>query len=125
LRALGVRLAIDDFGTGQSSLSRLRRYPIDTLKIDRSFIAALTPSAPVPDVVITAILALGEGLGMNVIAEGVETEEQLVALRGLECPQAQGFLFARPAHPDVIGELIRAGITLADPPTITFPGSVA
>jgi diguanylate cyclase (GGDEF)-like protein len=118
LRDLGVRLAIDDFGTGHSSLSRLREYPFDTLKIDRPFIAGLTPDAPVPDVVITAILALGQGLGMNVIAEGVETEEQLSALRALDCPQAQGFLFARPAHPDVIGELIRSGIVLADPPAV-------
>jgi diguanylate cyclase (GGDEF)-like protein len=116
LRGLGVRLAIDDFGTGHSSLSRLSQYPIDTLKVDRSFINALTPDAPVPDVLVTAILALGGGLGMQVIAEGVETEEQLAALRALGCPQAQGFLFARPGEPDIIGELIREGIALADPP---------
>jgi EAL domain-containing protein (putative c-di-GMP-specific phosphodiesterase class I) len=116
LRALGVRLAIDDFGTGHSSLSRLSQYPIDTLKVDRSFIDALTPDAPVPDVLVTAILALGGGLGMQVIAEGVETEEQLAALRALGCPQAQGFLFARPGEPDIIGELIREGIALADAP---------
>ena len=116
LRALGVRLAIDDFGTGHSSLSRLSQYPIDTLKVDRSFINALTPNTPVPDVLVTAILALGGGLGMQVVAEGVETEEQLAALRALGCPQAQGFLFARPGEPDIIGELIREGIALADAP---------
>ena len=116
LRALGVRLAIDDFGTGHSSLSRLSQYPIDTLKVDGSFINALTPDVSVPDVLVTAILALGGGLGMQVIAEGVETEEQLAALRALGCPQAQGYLFARPGHPDIIGELIREGIALADPP---------
>ena len=117
LRQLGVRLAIDDFGTGFSSLSRLRRFPIDTLKVDRSFIAALVPDSPVPDALVTAILALGEGLGMQVIAEGVETVEQLTALRALGCPQAQGFLFARPGHPDIVGDLIREDIALADPPS--------
>jgi EAL domain-containing protein (putative c-di-GMP-specific phosphodiesterase class I) len=116
LRTLGIRLAIDDFGTGHSSLSRLSQYPIDTLKVDRSFINALSPDAPVPDVLVTAILALGDGLGMQVIAEGVETEEQLAALRALGCPQAQGYLFARPGDPEIIGELIRKGIALADPP---------
>ncbi len=116
LRALGVQLAIDDFGTGHSSLSRLSQYPIDTLKVDRSFINALTPDAPVPDVLVTAILALGGGLGMQVVAEGVETEEQLAALRALGCPRAQGYLFARPGEPNIIGELIRGGIALADPP---------
>jgi EAL domain-containing protein (putative c-di-GMP-specific phosphodiesterase class I) len=115
LSALGVHLAIDDFGTGHSALSRLRRYPIDTLKIDRSFVAALTPEAPVPDVLITAILSLGQGLGMTVIAEGVETEEQLIALRTLGCRSAQGFLFARPAEPGVISQLLTADIALTDP----------
>jgi EAL domain-containing protein (putative c-di-GMP-specific phosphodiesterase class I) len=117
LKELGVRLAIDDFGTGHSALSRLRGYPIDTLKVDQSFVEALTPEAQVPDVLITAILALGQGLGMTVIAEGVETEGQLSALRALGCRHAQGFLFARPAEPDVIGELLRTGIALTDPVT--------
>jgi len=85
LRELGVHLAIDHFGIGHSPLSRLRRYPIDTLKVDHSFTAALTPDAPAPDVLI---LALGTGLGMNVIAEGVQNDEQLAALRILGCPQA-------------------------------------
>jgi predicted signal transduction protein with EAL and GGDEF domain len=115
LKKLGVHLAIDDFGTGHSALTRLRHYPIDTLKVDQSFVNALTPEAPVPDVLITTILSLGMGLGMTVIAEGVETENQLVALRALGCSQAQGFLFARPAEPEVIGELINAGIALTDP----------
>jgi diguanylate cyclase (GGDEF)-like protein len=120
LRALGLKLAIDDFGTGHSSLSRLSSYPIDTLKIDRAFVAAITPGVPVPDVVITAILALGEGLGMHVVAEGVETDDQFAALRALGCPQAQGYLFARPASPEVITELIRTDIPLADP--VAVPG---
>ena len=114
MRELGVHLAIDHVGIGHSPRSRPRRYPIDTLKVDHSFTAALTPDAPAPDVLI---LALGTGLGMNVIAEGVENDEQLAALRILGCPQAQGFLSARPADPDVIGELIRTRIALADPAT--------
>jgi diguanylate cyclase (GGDEF)-like protein len=112
---LGVHLAIDDFGTGHSALSMLRALPVDTLKVDQSFVAALTPDAPVPDVLITAILTLGQGLDLTVIAEGVETEGHLPALRHLGCTHAQGFLFARPAEPDVISELIGAGIALTDP----------
>jgi diguanylate cyclase (GGDEF)-like protein len=115
LQALGVHLAIDDFGTGHSALSRLRGYPIDTLKIDQSFVAAVTPEAPTPDVLITAILAVGHGLGMTVVAEGVENENQLGALRELGCRSAQGFLFARPADREVISELLRSGIALTDP----------
>ncbi|MDX6365234.1 MAG: hypothetical protein QOK30_310 [Nocardioidaceae bacterium] len=122
LKKLGVHLAIDDFGTGHSALTRLRHYPIDTLKVDQSFVNALTPEAPVPDVLITTILSLGRGLGMTVIAEGVETENQLAALRVLGCHQAQGFLFARPAEPDVIGELINAGIALTDPVVTSADG---
>ena len=122
LKKLGVHLAIDDFGTGHSALTRLRHYPIDTLKVDQSFVNALTPEAPVPDVLITTILSLGRGLGMTVIAEGVETENQLAALRVLGCRQAQGFLFARPAEPDVIGELIHAGIALTDPVVTSADG---
>ncbi|HYO31478.1 MAG TPA: EAL domain-containing protein, partial [Nocardioidaceae bacterium] len=119
LQALGVHLAIDDFGTGHSALSRLRGYPIDTLKIDQSFVAAITPDASTPDVLITAILAVGHGLGMTVVAEGVETENQLAALREQGCRSAQGFLFARPADPEVIAELLRSGIALTDPATAT------
>jgi EAL domain-containing protein (putative c-di-GMP-specific phosphodiesterase class I) len=115
LRELGVHLAIDDFGTGHSALSRLRRFPIDTLKIDKSFVGALTADAPVPDVLITAILALGHGLNMSVVAEGVETEDQLAALRALGCSAAQGFLVARPADPDIISQLIRSNLALTDP----------
>jgi diguanylate cyclase (GGDEF)-like protein len=115
LHSLGVKLAIDDFGTGQSSLSRLRHFPVDSLKVDRSFISELSLEAPAPDVLISAILAVGLGLGMNVIAEGVETHEQLEVLRALNCPEAQGYLFSRPAEPDVIEALIHTGIALSDP----------
>lgn len=115
LRELGVHLAIDDFGTGHSALDRLRRLPIDTLKVDGCFVQALTTGAPVVDVLITAILGIGHGLNMTVVAEGVETEDQLAALRALGCTQAQGHLFARPAEPAVITELIRRNFPLTDP----------
>jgi diguanylate cyclase (GGDEF)-like protein len=95
LRALGVSIAIDDFGTGFSSLSRLRRLPADVLKIDRSFVTDLTDGGSSSSLV-SSIIELARTLGLDVIAEGVETEEQRAALRNLQCAQAQGYLFARP-----------------------------
>lgn len=95
LRALGVRLALDDFGTGYSSLSRLSAFPINTLKIDQSFINRLGDEDQAM-AVVQAIMALSQTMRMNVVSEGVETESQLSTLRDLGCPTAQGFLFARP-----------------------------
>jgi diguanylate cyclase (GGDEF)-like protein len=95
LRALGIRIAIDDFGTGFSGLSYLRHLPADIIKIDRSFISDL-PSGRSATTLITSIVELARTLGLDVVAEGVETEEQRVALRDLDCAQAQGYLFARP-----------------------------
>jgi len=95
LRALGVRLSIDDFGTGYSSLSYLNRFPLDILKIDRSFISTMNQSDENLQIVKT-IVTLAGNLGLEVIAEGVETEEQLKQLRLLKCQYAQGFLFSKP-----------------------------
>jgi diguanylate cyclase (GGDEF)-like protein/PAS domain S-box-containing protein len=95
LRALGVQLSIDDFGTGYSSLSYLQRFPIDTLKIDRSFVTQMMENEENLAIVRT-IVALAQNLGMDVVAEGVETEEQLLLLRKLECENGQGFLFSTP-----------------------------
>ena len=95
LRALGVQLDIDDFGTGYSSLSYLQRFRYDTLKIDRSFVNTLEQTGDSAAIVKT-ILALGATLEMNVIAEGVETEDQAQRLRDLRCPQGQGYWFAHP-----------------------------
>ena len=91
----GVSIALDDFGTGYSPLSYLKRFPIHTLKIDRNFIQGVPQKRD--DVAITnAILALATNLGMKVIAEGVETDEQLAFLRERDCHELQGFLFSKP-----------------------------
>jgi diguanylate cyclase (GGDEF)-like protein len=95
LRGLGVRLALDDFGTGYSSLNYLQKFPFDRLKIDRAFVASLGSSGNT-GAIIQSIVTLGHALGMKVLAEGVETDEQRVLLRLAGCDEMQGFLFARP-----------------------------
>jgi len=108
LRALGVKIALDDFGSGYSSLSYLRRFPIDKLKIDKEFVAPLGRSSD-GGVIIQAIMALGRALGLTVLCEGVETEEQRILLRLAGCDEMQGFLFARPAPRAAIDRLIMGG----------------
>ena len=98
LKDIGVGLAIDDFGTGYSSLSYLERFPVDALKIDRSFIARLGADAA-DGAIVSAVTTLGHALGLSVTAEGVETPDQLRALADLGCDAAQGYLFARPIPP--------------------------
>jgi predicted signal transduction protein with EAL and GGDEF domain len=106
LHDLGVWLSIDDFGTGYSSLAYLHRFPVDELKIDRTFLSDLTTTSQrVP--LVSAMIAMGKALGLDVVAEGVETPEQAVQLRALGCDKAQGFLFARPQPPDAITALLR------------------
>jgi len=97
LRGLGVRLAIDDFGTGYSSLSYLERLPVEVLKIDRSFTAAIGHGRDVP-VLVRSIVKLGQTLHLEVLAEGIETAEQLSRLRAIDCHLGQGFYFS-PALP--------------------------
>jgi EAL domain-containing protein (putative c-di-GMP-specific phosphodiesterase class I) len=108
LKALGVRLAIDDFGTGYSSLAYLERFPLDVLKIDKSFVDRVTTGAKGP-VLARAILALGDALDLRTVAEGVEHPEQADALRALGCRFAQGYLFARPLVPADVDALLRRG----------------
>jgi diguanylate cyclase (GGDEF)-like protein/PAS domain S-box-containing protein len=108
LRDRGVRVAIDDFGTGYSSLQYLRRVQADTLKVDRTFVADLNAD-PRGRVVVEAILMVARQIGIEVVAEGIETEAQLDQLRELGCDVGQGFLFARPMSPDAFADLLRGG----------------
>ena len=105
LHKLGVRIALDDFGSGYSNLTYLQRFPLDKLKIDKSFVAALGTSSN-GGVIIQAIVALGRALGLTVLVEGVETEQQRVLLRLAGCDEMQGFLFARPAPAKAIDRLL-------------------
>jgi EAL domain-containing protein (putative c-di-GMP-specific phosphodiesterase class I) len=104
IRALGVHLAIDDFGTGYSSLTYLRRFPVETLKIDRSFVAGAGRSRE-DEAIVDMILSLADALGLHVVAEGVETSEQLAYLRRLGCAFGQGYHFGRPMAPDQMLQL--------------------
>ena len=105
LQAIGARLSIDDFGTGYSSLAYLRRFPVDELKIDRSFVAGLDTDT-YDATLVAAMIAIGDALGLRVVAEGVETTEQLAALRDLGCQYAQGYLLARPCTFDECVDLL-------------------
>jgi EAL domain-containing protein (putative c-di-GMP-specific phosphodiesterase class I) len=107
LKELKVRLAIDDFGTGYSSLSYLHRFPIDTLKIDRTFVSQIASAGKNLEICRT-ITTLARNLGMDVVAEGVETEEQRKQLEALGCEHGQGYLFHKPMPQAAIDELVAA-----------------
>ena len=106
LKMFGVRIAIDDFGTAHSSLSFVKSFSVDILKIDRSFIAGLGRS-PEDDAIVAAVVYLGRALGLDTVAEGVETAEQVAALERLGCDQAQGCHFVPPGPPSAVAELLR------------------
>ena len=108
LKALGVRFALDDFGTGYSSLSYLAKLPVETLKIDRSFVNTMAQH-PDSATLVQTIVSLALSLRLNVVAEGVETEEQATLLRLLRCNQAQGYLFGKPMPFEQLTKLLRPG----------------
>lgn len=116
LRALGVQVQIDDFGTGYSSLGYLHTLPIDTLKLDRTFISRLGINDNGSEIVRT-ILMLAHDLGMKVVAEGVETTDQLATLKAMNCEFIQGFLIAKPLDQQEVGSLLRKSLTEDDPGT--------
>ena len=107
LRAKGVQLAVDDFGTGYSSLSYLRKFSIDTLKIDQSFARQIT-ATPDETAIVAAIITMGRSLNLRVVAEGVETQEELAFLRSHQCDEAQGYYFSRPVLPQQFARLLEA-----------------
>ncbi len=108
-REHGVQVAVDDFGTGYSSLSYLRKFPIDALKIDQSFVSQITAAGDDTSIV-TAVISMARSLGLRVVAEGVETPEQLAFLRTRDCDEAQGYYFSRPVPAAQFAQLLRTGI---------------
>jgi EAL domain-containing protein (putative c-di-GMP-specific phosphodiesterase class I) len=115
LKEMGIRISIDDFGTGHSSLSYLKRFPIDTVKIDQGFVRDLTTDDAA---IISAVISMARALNLRVIAEGVETEEQLAFLRREQCAEMQGFLYS---HPLAAAEFEEALRVAAPSPTSAWP----
>ncbi len=123
MRCLGIAIAIDDFGTGYSSLSYLQRFPLDTLKIDRSFTSAVGTGGKEESIIVN-IMPLAQNLGLDVVAEGVETNEQASFLRQLRCKYAQGYLFSRPVNAVRAEELLQKPLIPVEPDGSLAPAAV-
>jgi len=109
LRALGVRVALDDFGTGYASLTHLQQFPVDVIKIDKSFIERIESNDPKATAVIDAVIQMARRLGMTSVAEGVETPDQARYLRARGCNLAQGFFFSRPVPASEVASILERG----------------
>jgi EAL domain-containing protein (putative c-di-GMP-specific phosphodiesterase class I) len=107
LRSLGARIALDDFGTGHSSLTYLRRFPVDAVKLDQSFVAGVEDD-PGDAAIVSAVVQMARALGKECIAEGIEHDGQLAALLALGCRAGQGYLFSEPLTAAEMGELLRS-----------------
>jgi EAL domain-containing protein (putative c-di-GMP-specific phosphodiesterase class I) len=118
LRMMGARVSIDDFGTGYSSLASLRQLPVDTLKVDRSFLRGIESSKEIVDM-FRAITAMAEQLSLQVVAEGIENEAQLTLVRTLPCTYGQGMHFAAPLDPDRAARVLATGLAASRPPAAT------
>jgi EAL domain-containing protein (putative c-di-GMP-specific phosphodiesterase class I) len=114
IRQVGIRVAIDDFGTGYSSLGYLRRFPLDALKIDQSFVRQISTVGD-DTAIVTAVIGMAQNLHLRVIAEGVETPEELEFLRVRQCDAAQGYYFSRPVPAEQFAKLLKTGIPAAAP----------
>jgi EAL domain-containing protein (putative c-di-GMP-specific phosphodiesterase class I) len=117
LKSLAIQLVVDDFGTGYSSLAYLRRFPISVLKVDKSFIHRLGMD-PQDDAIARSIVTLASDLGMQVVAEGIETEEQLSLLRALRCDYGQGYYFSRPVPAQLAEAFVTATAGVVEPAPI-------
>jgi EAL domain-containing protein (putative c-di-GMP-specific phosphodiesterase class I) len=115
IQSRGIRLAIDDFGTGYSSMSLMKQFPIDTIKIDRSFVRDL-PNDSEDQAIAQAIISMGKALGMTVVAEGVETTEQETFLRNHACDEMQGYLFSKPLPSQQLAALLGSAPPIVSPP---------
>jgi EAL domain-containing protein (putative c-di-GMP-specific phosphodiesterase class I) len=109
LRERGMRVAVDDFGTGYSSLSYLRKFPVDAVKIDQSFVRQISTAGD-DTTIVKAVIGMARGLKLRVIAEGVETLEEVAFLRAYRCEEAQGYYFSRPVPPQQFAMLLRNGM---------------
>jgi EAL domain-containing protein (putative c-di-GMP-specific phosphodiesterase class I) len=109
LRAEGIHVALDDFGTGYSSLSYLTKFPIDALKIDQSFVRQIS-TTPSETTIVRAVIGMGRSLKLQVIAEGVEMQEELAFLQAQQCDEAQGYYFSRPLAAPQFAQLLQLGI---------------
>ena len=110
MKDIGVLLALDDFGTGRSSLTSLKRFDIDALKLDQSLVSDLTKDKDGASI-ISAMVDVGKNLHVRVVAEGVETQEQLKMLQRCGCPQAQGFYFSQPVPAEDFGRLLKSKVS--------------